>query len=248
MALIPLKCPHCDSAEAVKYGSSAVGTQRYICRGKGCGRTFQHDYAYKGYDPRTRAEIYFLTVNGNGTRATARILGISADAVTAALRSFESDLWHVNREYLENLKGANPEIEIVSGTEAEMDEMWSFVHDKSQQYWLWWAVERKTGTPLAFHFGTRERENLDSPLALLKPFNVTQVYSDNNPAYASRIPEGTHVTGKRGTQKIERLRLSLRTWCSRLVRKGIRFSKRHDMRKIVVALVINFWFFSRTLA
>lgn len=25
-----------------------------------------------------------------------------------------------------------------SATEAEIDEMWSFVHDKKQQYWLWW--------------------------------------------------------------------------------------------------------------
>ena len=32
-----------------------------------------------------------------------------------------------------------------------------------------------------------------------------------------------------------------------LVLKGIRFSKRHDMHEIVVALVINFWFFCRVL-
>ncbi|MDR1364158.1 MAG: IS1 family transposase [Oscillospiraceae bacterium] len=42
---------------------------------------------------------------------------------------------------------------------------------------------------------------------------------------------------------MERKHLSLRTWCSRLVRKGIRFSKSHLMHKIVVSLVINFWFF-----
>ena len=48
-------------------------------------------------------------------------------------------------------------------------------------------------------------------------------------------------------RKIERKHLSLRTRCSRPVRKGIRFSKRHDLHRIVVALVINFWFFSRVL-
>ena len=46
------------------------------------------------------------------------------------------------------------EIDIVSSEQidlesAEMDEMWSFVHDKSQQYWLWWAVDHRTGVPLA---------------------------------------------------------------------------------------------------
>jgi len=80
--------------------------------------------------------------------------------------------------------------------------MWSFVHDKSQQYWLWWAIEHKTGKPLAFHFGTREHENLDELLALLKPFNVRKAYTDKNPAYSSRIPADELETGKRNTQKI----------------------------------------------
>ena len=46
---------------------------------------------------------------------------------------------------------------------AEMDEMWSFVHDKSQQYWLWWAVDHRTGKPLAYCFGTREHQHLKRP-------------------------------------------------------------------------------------
>ena len=41
--------------------------------------------------------------------------------------------------------------------------------------------------------------------------------------------------------------LSLRTWCSRWVRKGIRFSKKHDMHRIAISLVINYWFFQRSL-
>ncbi|MDR0707239.1 MAG: IS1 family transposase [Treponema sp.] len=57
--------------------------------------------------------------------------------------------------------------------------------------------------------------------------------------------EADTITGN--TQQIERNRLSLRTWCSRLVRKGIRFSKDHRMRKIVADIVINFWFFQRII-
>jgi hypothetical protein len=62
-----------------------------------------------------------------------------------------------------------------------------------------------------------------------------------------RITDSEVVTIKKNTQKIERKHLSLRTWCSRLVRKGIRFSKDPGMHKIVIALVINFWFFQRIL-
>ena len=128
-----------------------------------------------------------------------------------------------------------------------MDEMWSFVHDKSQQYWLWWALDHNTGTPLAFCFGTRDHKNLDESRRLLAPFKIKIVYSDDNYAYKNRIKESVVITGKKNTQKIERKHLSLRTWCARLVRKGIRFSKLHLMHRIVVGLVINCRFFGRIL-
>ena len=48
--------------------------------------------------------------------------------------------------YLKNKKEA--EIDIVL-EEVEMDEMWSFYHDKKHQIWLWWAVEHRTNTPIA---------------------------------------------------------------------------------------------------
>ena len=128
-----------------------------------------------------------------------------------------------------------------------MDEMWSFVHDKSQQYWLWWAIDHNTGEPLAFTFGTREHKYLEELQILLTPFDIIIVYADDNYAYKKRITNSIVVTGKRNTQKIERKHLSLRTWCSRLVRKGIRFSKTHQMHRIVVGLIINFWFFCRKL-
>lgn len=128
-----------------------------------------------------------------------------------------------------------------------MDEMWSFVHNKSQQYWLWWAIDHNTGEPLAYCFGTREHKYLDELLELLADFNINIVYSDNNYAYKSRITDSKVITGKRNTQRIERKHLSLRTWCSRLVRKGIRFSKSYLMHKVVVGLVINFHLFKRKL-
>ena len=210
-------------------------------------KTFIENYTYNACDPHIRSRIFFSIVNGSGTRATARTLGIAKDTVTDALRSIEGMLWYVNYDYIDVHKNSDINVELVSVNECEMDEMWSFVGDKSQQYWLWWAIDHNTGEPLAFHFGTREHKNLDELLAILKPFNINIVYSDNNFAYDSRITESEVHTGKENTQKIERKHLSLRTWCSRLVRKGIRFSKDHRMHKIVVALVINFWFFHRII-
>ena len=123
----------------------------------------------------------------------------------------------------------------------EMDEMWSFYHDKKHQVWLWWAIDHNTGEVIAFWFGTREHKNLDELKKLLQPLNIGNVYVDGNYAYFERF--SNVVVTKKNTQKIERKHLSLRTWCARLVRKGIRFSKTAQMHKIVVGLVINVWFF-----
>ena len=106
-----------------------------------------------------------------------------------------------------------------------MDKMWSFVSDKAHQCWLWWAIDHNTGVPLAYCFGTREHKHLDELRSLLAPFRIGIVYCDDNSAYKMRITESIVNVGKRNTQCIERKHLSLRTWCSRLVRKGIRFSK-----------------------
>ena len=248
MVLAPVKCPHCGSDNVKKNGTSKNGKQRFLCCNEKCPhKTFIEHYTNKAYDPNVRSQIFFSVVNGSGTRATARTLGIAKDTVTDALRSIERLLWYINYDYLDNRRNGDITVEIVPVNEVEMDEMWSFVGDKSHQYWLWWAIDHVTGEPLAFHFGTREYENLDELLALLKPFDIKVVYSDNNFAYQSRVTNSKVVTGKENTQKTERKHLSLRTWCSRLVRKGIRFSKDHRMHKIVVALVINFWFFQRII-
>ena len=151
----------------------------------------------------------------------------------------------MNLDYIEKHKNSDIEIEFIPIEEVEMDEMWSFVHDKSQQYWLWWVIDHNTGEPIAYVFGTREHKFLDELLELLAIFDINIVYSDKNYAYKNHIKNSIVILGKRNTQRIERKHLSLRTWCSRLVRKGIRFSKSHLMHRIVIGLVINFWFFNR---
>ena len=127
-----------------------------------------------------------------------------------------------------------------------MDEMWSFYHDKSQQIWLWWAVDHATNVPLAYTFGTREHKYLDELLGLLTPFNIGTVYSDDNYAYKDRIPSEKLTTGKRNTQQIERHHLTLRTRIKRLCRKTICFSKIKDIHKSIIGTFINIFFFNRT--
>jgi insertion element IS1 protein InsB len=99
----------------------------------------------------------------------------------------------------------------------------------------------------SYRFPVRDEgaKNLDKLLELLKPLNIGNVCTDGNYAYYECFSSEVLTATKKNTQKIERKHLSLRTWCARLARKSIRFSKTERMHKIVVALVINVWFFGR---
>ena len=68
-----------------------------------------------------------------------------------------------------------------------MDEMWSYVGNKKNQCWLWWAIDHKTGNVLGYTFGTREHSNLNNLLNILKPIDISTVYCDNNFAYKKYI-------------------------------------------------------------
>jgi IS1 family transposase/transposase-like protein len=246
MASTQMKCPFCHNDNVIKNGKDENGKQRYKCKNKDCSHsTFVVDYDKNGYDPYIKKQILKMTVNGNGIRAIARTLDISTNTVLSELKKKEDWLNQVNINYIESHRNSHIEADLIFVEEVEMDEMWSFVHDKSQQYWLWWAIDHNTGEPLAYVLGTREHKFLDELLELLNIFDIDIVFSDDNFAYKNHIKDSLVITGKRNTQKIERKHLSLRTWCSRLVRKGIRFSKTHQMHRIALGLVINFWFFCR---
>lgn len=123
--------------------------------------------------------------------------------------------------------------------EAELDEQWSFVGRKSNQRWIWLAVEHSTNTVLAYVFGRRKDAVFKALKALLKPLNIQRYYTDDWGAYERNIDASLHEIGKQNTQKIERKNLNLRTWIKRLTRRTICFSKCETMHDTVIGLLIN---------
>ena len=153
----------------------------------------------------------------------------------------------MNEDYLKNREKDTPiDIEI-RPIAVEMDEMWSYYHDKSHQVWLWWAVDHETNVPLAYTFGTREHKYLDELLSLLAPFPIGTVYADNNYAYQDKLPLGRLVSGKKNTQKIERDHLTLRTRIKRLCRKTICFPKTRKFILLLLAPLLIFSFLAEIL-
>lgn len=87
MVLIPLLCPHCGSDNVVKNGHFPNGKQRYVCKNPDCPcSAFISEYTYNECNPGIEEEVLQLSVNGNGTRAIARLLNISTNTVTSILK------------------------------------------------------------------------------------------------------------------------------------------------------------------
>ncbi|KAE9473643.1 hypothetical protein F8B40_04993 (plasmid) [Escherichia coli] len=67
----------------------------------------------------------------------------------------------------------------------------------------------KRGGVLAYTFGPRTDETCRELLALLAPFNIGMLTSDDWGSYAKEVPKKKHLTGKIFTQRIERNNLTL---------------------------------------
>lgn len=102
--------------------------------------------------------------------------------------------------------------------------MWSYVGKKTNQRWLWHAIDRLTGKVLAYTFGQRKDEVFLQLKKLLEPFGIKNYYTDGWGAYERHLPTEKHKVGKKKTQRIERKHLRLRTRIKRLTRNTICFS------------------------
>ena len=123
--------------------------------------------------------------------------------------------------------------------EAELDQMWSFVHSKQNPRWLWHAIDRKSGQVLAYVFGRRKDNVFLQLKELLEPFGIKRYCTDGWGAYDRHLPDELHEVGKSKTQRIERKHLGLRTRIKRLTRKTICFSRSERMHDLVIGLFIN---------
>ena len=101
---------------------------------KFCGRIYQQCLGFK--DKRAGFETSHRLHRDTGNRTNT---GYRKRFCHFNLKKTEGWSWQVNQKYIQEHQVK--EVDVVSSEQvdldgAEMDEMWSFVHDKSQQYWL----------------------------------------------------------------------------------------------------------------
>lgn len=240
-----ITCPNCGGDEIMKSGRSANGTQRYRCQTPACEtKTFMLEYRYRAYQPGIKEQAVEMAINGSGIRDTARVLQINKNTVISTLKKANSII-QITSGFLSIFSGQTTEVRFaLACKEAELDEQWSFVGKKSNQRWLWYAVDHETNTVLAYVFGKRKDIVFNKLKKLLEPFGISRYYTDDWGAYERHLDTDKHEIGKRNTQKIERKNLNFRTWIKRLTRKTICFSKLEIMHDTVIGLLINkveFW-------
>ncbi|EFG4207902.1 IS1 family transposase, partial [Escherichia coli] len=97
----------------------------------------------------------------------------------------------------------------------------------------------KTGGVLAYTFGPRTDETCRELLALLTPFNIGMLTTDEWGNYTRALPKEKHLTGKIFTQRIERNNLTLRTRIKWLARKTLCFSRSVELHEKVIGAFIE---------
>jgi insertion element IS1 protein InsB len=122
---------------------------------------------------------------------------------------------------------------------AEVDEQWSYVQNKQEQRWLWYALDKISSKIIAYAFGKRTDDTFRLLLSRLRTFNVKLYFTDDWGSYGRLLPSDEHFIGKRYTQSIERRNLNLRTRIKRLARKTICFSKSSDIHDKVIGTYIE---------
>src|SRR4028118_1238589 len=164
---LAVHCPHYQSSDVKKHGTSSNGKRRYRCLNSECPHsTFSLNLDYPGRKREVKQQIVQMTLNGSGVRDISRVLRVSSATVIQEFKKKLQQLESVNRRVLGQLQPEQVEVEILrvqepeecSVEESELDEMWSDVKSKDNPRWLWHAIDHSSGQVLAYVFGARKDE------------------------------------------------------------------------------------------
>jgi insertion element IS1 protein InsB len=145
-----------------------------------------------------------------------------------------------------------PDANNAEATLLELDELWSFVLQKTNKVWIWIALCRKTRQVVARSIGDRSKNTC---LILWK--SIPEVYrsghcfSDFWSAYQAIVPEEqlTQVGKETGeTAHVERWNCTLRQRLGRFVRKTLSFSKSEHMHIACLDLFLHCYNLERAIS
>jgi len=122
-------------------------------------------------------------------------------------------------------------------TEIEFNEMWHFIQKKTNKLWLIKAIDRKTGSTVAWVLGKRDEKTFARLYSKVSHLKNCIFYTDNWDAFIKVLPQERHVIGKEHTVAIERDNSNTRHHLGRFTRRTKVISKKVEM----VDLSIKLW-------
>jgi IS1 family transposase len=155
--------------------------------------------------------IVELVCESVGIRGISRILRIATNTVIRRI---------------ERIAVAIPKPSIRQNQPAfEVDELWTYISRKENEYWLAYALDRATRQVVDFIIGKRTKGTLKILIDKLLASGVRKIRKDRLTLYQRLIPKIRHCSGAYCINHIERKNLSLRTHIKRLSRRTICFSR-----------------------
>lgn len=218
-------CPACGSSSYKKNGHIHNGKQNHQCNQ--CGKQFVLCPTKKEIPESTKDLIKKSLLEKTPLRGICRVFNVSL----VWLLHFISPLYESLPDDLNFISYGEEHSVFIHRIEAEVDEMWSFVGEKTNKQWIWIALDGATRQVIAFYVGDRSREAAKELWHRIdKSYRESATfYTDLYESYVGVIPHERHhrVTKDSGkTNHIERFNCTLRQRVSRLVRKTLSFSKK----------------------
>ena len=133
-----MECNYC-SRRCWRSGRQKNGAQRFYCAS--CKRYQQRSYQYKACAASTGDRVKVLVRESVGVRGIARILGIARQTV---LKKIQLTAKTITRP-----------VERLDQASLEVDELWTFVNQKEDEYWVAYAIDRRTRLVVDFVVGKR---------------------------------------------------------------------------------------------
>ena len=143
-----MECPGCQSQAIVKNGSIHNGKQKYAC--KDCGRQFVENpqNSNQAISQEKITLIDKLLLERMSLAGIVRVTGVSATWLQN----------YVNEKY----EKIPREVSVIQKPKRrltiECDEMWSFIQNKNEKYWIWLALDVETHEIIGAYVGARDEQ------------------------------------------------------------------------------------------
>ena len=216
-----MTCIYCNGS-CIKKGFQKNGNQKLFC--KKSIKWQQVKYSNRACHTETNIKISTLVKEGCGIRSIGRILKISPTTTIARIKqiakNIKKPLTLKNKTY-------------------EVDELRTFVGNKTNLYWVVCAYERETKKIIDFNIGKRTKRTLQAITSKLEFSHARKIFTDGLLMYKYILSKSTHSCNPVSINRIERMNLNLRTHLKRLNRRTICFTRSAIM--LFACLKIYFW-------